>query len=62
MTVPRSPTTRPVALAHPVVVALVAAVVLWSSPVRWLRGLPSMDERSPFEVAVEVERDQPVGA
>jgi len=44
------------------ILALVAAVVLWSSPVRWLRGLPSMDERSPFEVAVEVERDQPVGA
>lgn len=44
------------------ILALVAVFVLWSSPVRRLRDLPSMDTRDPAEVVVEVERDQPVGA
>lgn len=41
---------------------LVAAGILIASPVRGLRDLPAMDGRSPVEVVVDVERDQPVGA
>jgi MFS family permease len=41
---------------------LVAAGILVASPVRHLRELPVMDGRSPAEVVVDVERDQPVGA
>jgi MFS family permease len=41
---------------------LVAAGILVASPVRRLRDLPAMDGRSPAEVVVDVERDQPVGA
>jgi hypothetical protein len=41
---------------------LVAAGILVASPVRHLRDLPAMDGRSPAEVVVDVERDQPVGA
>lgn len=41
---------------------LLAAAVLYWSPVRTLRELPELDQRSPAEVVVEVERDQPVGA
>ena len=41
---------------------LVAAGILVASPVRHLRDLPAMDSRSPAEVVVDVERDQPVGA
>jgi MFS family permease len=39
-----------------------AAAILYWSPVRDLRELPSLDTRSPAEVAYDVERDQPVGA
>ena len=39
-----------------------AAAILWWSPVRRLRELPTQDGRTPAEVVVEVERDQPVGA
>ena len=41
---------------------LVAAGILVASPVRRLRDLPAMDGRTPAEVVVDVERDQPVGA
>jgi MFS family permease len=41
---------------------LVAAGILVASPVRHLRDLPALDGRSPAEVVVDVERDQPVGA
>lgn len=41
---------------------LVAAGILVASPVRRLRDLPALDGRSPAEVVVDVERDQPVGA
>jgi MFS family permease len=41
---------------------LLAAAVLWWSPVRRLRDLPVKDERTSAEVVVDVERDQPVGA
>jgi MFS family permease len=41
---------------------LVAAGILVASPVRSLRDLPAMDGRTPAEVVVDVERDQPVGA
>ncbi len=41
---------------------LLAAAVLWWSPVRFLRDLPSHDTRSLAEVVADVERDQPVGA
>jgi MFS family permease len=41
---------------------LVAAGILVASPVRRLRDLPTLDGRSPAEVVVDVERDQPVGA
>ena len=41
---------------------LVAAGILVASPVRHLRDLPVRDGRSPAEVVVDVERDQPVGA
>lgn len=42
--------------------ALLAAAVLYWSPVRTLRDLPRMDARTPAQVVVDVERDQPVGA
>ena len=41
---------------------VLAAAILWWSPVRGLRTLPVMDRRSPGEIAVDAERDQPVGA
>jgi len=41
---------------------LVAAGILVASPVRRLRDLPTLDGRSPAEVVVDVERDQPIGA
>jgi MFS family permease len=41
---------------------LLAAAVLYWSPVRTLRELPVMDARPPARVMVDVERDQPVGA
>jgi predicted MFS family arabinose efflux permease len=41
---------------------LLAAAVLYWSPVRTLRDLPVMDQRRPAEIVVDVERDQPVGA
>ena len=41
--------------------AVLAAAVLFWSPVRHLRDLPTMDARSPAEVVVDVERDQPIG-
>lgn len=41
---------------------LLAAAVLWWSPVRTLRELTSVDPREPAEVVVDVERDLPVGA
>ena len=41
---------------------VLAAALLWWSPVRHLRTLPVMDRRTPAEVVVDVERDQPVGA
>jgi MFS family permease len=41
---------------------LLAAAILYWSPVRELRDLPTTDRRTPAEVAYEVERDQPVGA
>jgi MFS family permease len=41
---------------------LLAAAVLYWSPVRTLRELPVMDDRPPARVMVDVERDQPVGA
>jgi MFS family permease len=42
--------------------ALLAAAILYWSPVRTLRDLPKMDDRRPARVVVDVERDQPVGA
>jgi MFS family permease len=41
---------------------LLAAAILFWSPVRTLRELPVMDHRRPAEVVMDVERDQPVGA
>jgi predicted MFS family arabinose efflux permease len=41
---------------------LLAAAVLWRSPVRGLRDLPTLDTRTPAQVVVDVEGDQPVGA
>ncbi len=41
---------------------VLAAAILWWSPVRGLISLPRMDDRSPAEIAVDAERDQPVGA
>ena len=40
---------------------LLAAVVLYRSPVRHLRELAAFDTREPAEVVVDVERDLPVG-
>jgi MFS family permease len=40
---------------------LVAAAVLWWSPVRILRDLPAADQRTAAEVVVDSERDRPVG-
>jgi MFS family permease len=42
--------------------ALVGPVILYRSPVRLLRDLPTMDDREPAEVVVEIERERPVGA
>lgn len=41
---------------------LLGAAILWWSPVRTLRDLPVRDDRSAAQVAVDAERDQPVGA
>jgi len=41
---------------------LLAAAILYWSPVRTLRDLPVMDSRPPAKVVVDLERDQPVGA
>jgi MFS family permease len=41
---------------------VLAAAILWRSPVRALRTLPADDQRTVAEVAVDSERDQPVGA
>jgi MFS family permease len=41
---------------------VLAAAILWRSPVRALRTLPVGDQRTVAEVAVDSERDQPVGA
>jgi MFS family permease len=41
---------------------LLAAAILYWSPVRTVRELPVMDTRPPAKVVVDVERDQPVGA
>jgi MFS family permease len=41
---------------------LLAAAILYWSPVRHLRDLPTIDSRRPAEVAYEIERDSPVGA
>lgn len=41
---------------------LLGAAILWWSPVRTLRDLPVRDHRSAAQVAVDAERDQPVGA
>jgi MFS family permease len=41
---------------------LLAAAVLYWSPVRSLRQLPTMDRRPAAEVVRDVEREQPVGA
>ena len=41
---------------------LLAAAILFWSPVRYLRELPVMDARRPAEVVVDIERDQPPGA
>ena len=40
---------------------VVAAAVLWWSPVRTLRDLPAADERTAAQIVVDSERDQPVG-
>jgi MFS family permease len=42
--------------------ALAGPVILYRSPVRLLHDLPSMDDREPAEVVVEIERERPVGA
>jgi MFS family permease len=44
------------------IAGVLAAAVLWWSPVRALRELPTRDHRPATEVAIEVERAQPVGA
>ena len=41
---------------------LIAAAVLWWSPVRTLRELPAADARTATEVVAASERDQPVGS
>jgi MFS family permease len=41
---------------------LLAAAILYWSPVRTLRDLAALDKRTPAEVVVDTERDQPVGA
>ena len=52
---------RATAFLAPLGGVLAAGILFWS-PVRQLRDLPTMDPRGPAEVAFEVERDQPVGA
>lgn len=52
---------RPTVLLAPLG-GLLAALLLYRSPVRSLRELPSLDRRDPAEVVVDVERDLPVGA
>ena len=52
---------RPTAFLAPVF-GVLAAAVLWWSPVRRLRELPERDDREPTTVVADVERDQPVGA
>jgi predicted MFS family arabinose efflux permease len=41
---------------------LLAGAILYWSPVRTLLVLPVRDHRSPAEIAIDAERDQPVGA
>ncbi len=41
---------------------LIAAAIIWWSPVRRLRDIPVAEDLQAIEVAVETERDQPVGA
>ncbi len=41
---------------------VIAAAVLWWSPVRVLRDLPTSDERTAVEAAIDAERDRPAGA
>ena len=40
---------------------LLGAAILFWSPVRTLHVLPVTEDRSPAEIVVDVERDQPVG-
>lgn len=40
---------------------LIAAAILFWSPVRSLRALPVTEDRTPAQIVVDVERDQPVG-
>ena len=40
---------------------VIAAAVLWWSPVRRLRDLPILDRRTAAEIVADAERDQPVG-
>jgi MFS family permease len=40
---------------------LIGAAILWWSPVRTLHVLPAAVGRSPAEIVIDVERDQPVG-
>lgn len=51
---------RATAFLAPLGGVLGAAILYWS-PVRTLRDLPTMDDREPALVAIDVERDQPVG-
>ena len=41
---------------------LLGAAILWWSPVRSLREMPTIDDRTAAAAAVDSERDQPVGA
>lgn len=41
---------------------LIAAAIVWWSPVRRLRDMPMAEDLQAIQVAVETERDQPVGA
>jgi MFS family permease len=52
---------RATAFLAPLGTLAAAGILVWS-PVRRLRELPALDGRSPAEVVVDVERDQPVGA
>jgi MFS family permease len=52
---------RAVAFLAPVG-GVLAALLLWWSPVRHVRALPVADPRTAAEAAADAERDQPVGA